>query len=292
MRDVEKTSMERENNYRRIRRRRRGMPLYGIIVVLLAFAVIVTLSMTVFFNIEKIQVAGDAKMYSAEEIAAATGINAGDNMLRIDIAAAEERALQNLVNVEQITITRQFPSTLLIDVQKCVPKYNIVYEFGTLVVSETGKILEDTMDPQEGLVTIKGYTPFEPVPGTWITAEKERDNKILNAFMELINKGELAVPIVSVDMTEAHNIIVNFDNRIEFDMGNWDEIEYKIDFAQHIISQQPADKEGYLTMIGNNQCSFRDKSNVETPLPQETTEPPTDEFGNPVAETTQDSVEE
>jgi cell division protein FtsQ len=263
--------------------------MYALVVIILAVGVIITLSMTVMFNIQQIQVTGDAKMYSAEEIAAATGIAAGDNMVRVDLEAAEQRALDSLIYVEEISITRQFPDTLVIDVKKCEPTYNIVYGFGTLIVSRYGKILEDGMDPQDGLITIKGYTPFEPTAGKWIVSERERDDKILHAFMDVIDAGGLEAPIVSVDMTEVHNILVNFDHRIEFDMGNWDEIEYKINFAQHIISKQPADKEGYLTMIGTNQCSFRNKADVEAgkQAAEEATEGMTDESGNPVTGTSQ-----
>ncbi len=289
MRDVEKTSMAHETNFRRIRRRRRGYAMYALVVVILAVGVIVTLSMTVMFNIQQIEVTGDAKMYTAQEIAEATGIAAGDNMVRADIEAAEERALASLIYVEEIEISRQFPDTLVIHVKKCEPTYNVEYSFGTLVISKYGKILSDGMDPQDGLVNIKGYTPLEPKVGTWLTSERERDDKILKSFMDIINEKTLEAPIVSVDMTEAHNILVNFDNRIEFDMGTWDEIEYKIDFAQHIISKQPADKEGYLTMIGTNQCSFRNKADVEAGKQnvEEITEAMTDELGNPVTETAQ-----
>ncbi len=289
MRDVEKTSMAHETNYRRIRRRRRGFAMYALVVIILAVGVIVTLSMTVMFNIQQIEVTGDAKMYTAQEIAEATGIAAGDNMVRLDIEAAEERALASLVYVEEIKISRQFPDTLVIHVKKCEPTYNVEYSFGTLVVSRYGKILSDDMDPQDGLVTIKGYTPLEPTVGTWLTSERERDDKILGAFMDIINEKTLEAPIVAVDMSEAHNIIVNFDNRIEFDMGTWDEIGYKIDFAQHIISKQPADKEGYLTMIGTNQCSFRNKADVEAGKQnvEAITEAMTDEMGNPVTEISQ-----
>lgn len=274
MRDVEKTSMKNDKNDRRNRRRGRGRVLYGFLIVLLAAGLIVTLSMTVLFNIESIEVTGDAKMYKAEEIAQATGISAGDNMLRVDLEKAEQRALDNLINVEEISIKRKFPNTLLIDVKKCVPAYNIKYEFGVLVTSQTGKIIENSMNPQEGLVTISGFDAKEPVAGKWIYSEDARDTKILNAFMKLINEGNLEYPIISVDMTKANNIIVNLDNRFQFDMGNWEEIDYKISFAQSVISEHPADKEGYLTMIGNNQVSFRNKADVERG-PQ-TTEAPTE----------------
>lgn len=274
MRDVEKTGVHGEKNMRRIRRRHRGKSLYAILVFLLAVGLIVTLSMTVLFNIKSIEVTGDAKMYKAEEIAQATGISAGDNLLRIDLKKAEQKALDSLINVEEITVRRQFPNTLLIDVKKCIPTYNIKYDFGTLVTSESGKIIENAMNPQDGLVTITGFSAADPVVGKWIHSEDQRDMKILSSFMKLINEGELAYPIRSVDMSKPHNIIVNFDDRFEFDMGNWDEIDYKITFAQTVIGKHPADKEGYLTMIGNNEVSFRNKADVERET--QPTEAPTD----------------
>ncbi len=290
MRDVEKTSMTHETNFKRTRRRKRGMTLYAVLVVVLAAGIIVTLSMTVLFNIKEIQVTGDAQYYSAEEIVAATGISVGDNMVRLDIETAEQNGYENLVYIESIHIHRQFPSTLVIEVQRCVPAYNISYEFGTLIVSKSGRILENSMDPMEGLIDITGYLPEQTTPGEKITAENERDNKIFTAFCDLFDTMELAVPIVSIDMTNKNNILVNFDNRIEFDMGNWNEIEYKITFAEEVIAKQSANKEGYLTMIGNNQCSFRSKEEVEASQ-QTPTEAPseaaTDEYGNPVAPTSE-----
>jgi cell division septal protein FtsQ len=287
MRDIEKTSMQHETNYRRTRRRKRGRVLYGVLVIILAMAAMATLSMTVFFNVSKIRVTGNAECYTAEEIVAATGLAAGDNMVRMNTQEAEERALDTLINVETISIHRQFPNTLVIDVQKCTPAYNVPYEYGTLIVSEHGKILENSMDPVDGLIDIKGYLPAETTPGKIISAVDEKYDNIFSAFRELIYEGNLTTPIVSVDMSETNDILVNFDNRIIFDMGTWSEISYKISFAEQIISEQPADKEGYLTMIGSNQCSFRNKSDVENSqnaaVEAESAEE-TDESGNPVTE--------
>ncbi|MBQ9695164.1 MAG: FtsQ-type POTRA domain-containing protein, partial [Oscillospiraceae bacterium] len=263
MRDVEKTSLQHETNSRRTRRRRRGRTLYILMIVVLAVAAIVTLSLTVLFNIQTIRVTGYADNYRAEDIVAATGIEVGDNMFRLDTEAARQRALDSLIYVESIEIDRQFPNTVEIQVQKCTPAYNVVYEFGTLVVSEHGKILEDTMYPPEGLVKITGYTPKETTPGKQIAAEEERYDKVFDAFRELIYQGGLGAPIVAVDMSDFNDIMVNFDNRITFDMGNWSEIGYKINFAEQVIAEQPADKEGYIIMVGTNQCSFRNKADYE-----------------------------
>ncbi len=263
MRDIEKTSMEHETNSRRTRRRKRGRPVYAFFVVLLAGAVIVTLSMTVFFNIKTIRVTGNADSYTAEDIVNATGIQIGDNMMRLNTAEAEQKAINSLIYVESLVIDRQFPNTLEIQVQKCTPAYNVVYEYGTLIVSEHGRILEDTMDPISGLVTIRGYDPEETTPGKNVVAKVERCDKIFSEMRDLIYQGDLGVPIVDIDMTDQNDIMVNFDNRIYFDMGNWSEIPYKISFAEQVIAEQPADKEGYLVMIGTNQCSFRNKEDYE-----------------------------
>lgn len=263
MRDVEKTSMQHETNARRTRRRKRGMSLYVFAVLVLAIATIVTLSMTVFFNIKTIRVTGIAESYRAEDIVEASGIKIGDNLVRLKSDEAAQRALDALILVESVKIHKQFPNTVEIEVQKCTPAYNVVYEFGTLIVSEHGRILENSMDPVPGLVRIVGYEPQETTPGKQICSENERQDKVFAAFRELIYQGGLGVPIVEVDMSDFNDIMVNFDHRIIFDMGNWSEIDYKISFAEQIIAEQPADKEGYLVMIGTNQCSFRNKADYE-----------------------------
>ena len=84
MKDVEKTNVERENSSKRMRRRKRKMNLYGLIVILLVLTVGITVSYTFLFNISEIRVSGESDQYTAEEIVSASGINKGDNLLRLN----------------------------------------------------------------------------------------------------------------------------------------------------------------------------------------------------------------
>ena len=127
LRDIEKMNMAHDSNSRRIRRRKRGRSLYVLLVFLLAFAIIITLSMTVLFNIKTIRVTGNAE-YSPEEIISAIHVSKGDNMMRLHLEALETAAEETLLDAETVDIQRQFPSTLVIDVTKAVPAYNISYE--------------------------------------------------------------------------------------------------------------------------------------------------------------------
>ena len=262
MRDIEKLNMSHDADTRRIRRRRRGRSLYALLGIILTFAIIITLSMTIFFNIKTIRVTGDAE-YTPEEIVEAVGVSKGDNMMRIHLDEQETKAEELLINAERVDIQRQFPSTLVIDVQKAIPAYNVSYEEGTLIVSEQNKILRNSMDPVEGLISITGYEPEETTPGKRLSAKEERQEKIFSSFQEILQEMDLTVPIAAIDISDLNNIQVSFDHRIEFSMGNWSEIPYKIRFAEQVIAEQPEGKEGYLTMIGTNQCSFRNKSDVE-----------------------------
>lgn len=283
--DVAKNSMETEKHVRRLRRRHRGMMLYCFLVLLMAVGLLVTLSMTVFFNIKEIHVYGEREYlsangqkeeYSAEEIVEAAGIHIGDNMVRLNADTAEQDILKNKINLEEVKITKEFPNSLRIDVKPSVPAFNLRYSDGTLILSKTGKVLGNRMDPLEGLVTVLGYDPKEPVPGEPVEPEpeEEQDGKIFKAFMELVLNQEFEIPIHSIDMTNRNGILLNFDHRIIFDMGDASEMMYKITFAEQIISQQPSDKEGTLTMVGKNQCSFRNNPDSEKkdPVKEETSE--------------------
>ncbi len=294
MRDVEKTSMEHETNLRRIRRRRRGASRNAALVILFAAGAIATLSMTVLFNIKTIQVVGESADYSAEQIVEAIGVSAGDNLVRLNVEEAEQRGVKNLIYVERLDIKRDFAaSTLEVKVTPCIETYNIKYENGMLIVSQNGRILQDTMDPDPDLVSIYGYQPVEsPVPGDQISSDNEKYDRILRDFMTLIRDGDLEYPIISIDMTNMYNIKVNFDDRIEFAMGNGSDIEYKIAFAQDVISRQSPDKEGYMTMIGDNQCSFRNKADVEATQKKRAEQSAKEETPEPSEPETTDSVSE
>ncbi len=196
------------------------------------------------------------------EIVKAIGIERGDNMMRLHIHELEEKAEETLIDVEQVKIQRQFPDTLVIDVQKSIPAFNVKYDYGTLIVSQGGKILDDSMNPGAGLISVSGYSPAETAPGKRLSSEEERCDKIFSTFQDLIRSGTLETPVSEINMTDLNDIKINFDHRIDFSMGNWSEISYKINFAEQVISRQPEGKEGCLTMIGNNQCSFRNKADV------------------------------
>lgn len=289
MKDVEKTNVERENSSKRMRRRKRKMNLYGLIVIFLVLTVGITVSYTFLFNISEIRVSGESDQYTAEEIVSASGINKGDNLLRLNTKKSEQKILDDLLYIETAAVDRDFPSSLEIRVSKCIPGFNIVYDSGTLLVSQQGKILEDNGFITPELPVFYGFEPEDTTPGKPAVSSDEQKNE---AFAEIIGKirdsGESL--IASVDMTDKYSIIVNYSNGIIFKMGNWTDVEYKLNMAQEVMSKETVKgKTGYITMIGSNQCSFR-TSDAPGYNPQITTaavQTVTDANGMPVTIETQ-----
>lgn len=260
MQDVVKTNVRRKQNTKRTRRRRRNMSLYFLLVVVLVVGIGVALSMTLFFNINTVVVQGDSG-YTDEQIVEVSGIHTGDNLVRLDTFAVRERLLTGLLNVEDASIHKAYPSSVEITLRPCVPSANIAYDGGTLLVSAKGKILDTNAKVTDALLQIYGFEPATPTLGTYLKSIDETKDKIFTTICaEISAKGY--EKIISVDMTDKYNIMVNFENRIYFYLGNSNEISYKLELATAAMSETNADKTYEMRMVGSNQISVTQKQLV------------------------------
>ncbi len=289
MQDVEKTEIQSQASSKRRRRRNRMRPLYGLLVTALVIGVGVSLSMTVFFNIQTIEIAGDAPQYTTEDVANASGVHTGDNMMRLNSNQVKENILARMVFVDSVSVQKKFPDTLVITVTPSEAAFNVTDSSGTLQVSAAGKILKSSPDADPELPTITGFEISVREPGQQLESKDSQKDKIFQTIASRVSKG-LDCPVTGVDLTDKYNISLTFDNRVVFSLGNWSDMDYKITLAETVLGQLSADKVGYLTMVGDHQCSYRDKDAVEqqTTAPIQTTA--TDENGNPVAETDENGV--
>lgn len=263
MRDVVKTNVKRNQSSKRVRRRRRNIPAYTFLVVIFVIGIGILLSVTLFFNIETINVNGDVD-YSKEEIIRVSGIDSGDNMVRLNAKAAEENILRSMVFIESVDIEKQYPDTLQISVSRCIPSVNVECEGGYLLISKKGKMLEKVDTPDNKLVIVKGFEPSNETLGAYIESMDEQKTEIYYELFEAISKNEKS-KVKTIDLSDKYEILVNFDNRIEFELGNSNDISYKINLAETVLKDLGDDKKGTMTMVGSNQISFRSNSDSTKP---------------------------
>lgn len=254
MKDVEKTNIERENSIKRLRRRKRSMGIYGLLVIIAVLGIGITLSCTLLFNLNEVTFLGSSDMYDADFLIETAGLKPGENLVKMDKEETRKKLL-SLTYVEDAKVSVNFPSTLEIEITPCIPSYNISYELGTILISETGKILETSEMGDNGLPTFYGYEPLSPVIGETIDTNNERQKEVFEEFISVLNQREDKNKIVSVNMENRSNVIIKFRDGNIFKMGNWNDFEYKLTLAERVI--QETRKVGYITMVGTNQCSFR-----------------------------------
>ena len=106
-----------------------------------------------------------------------------------------------------------------------------------LLVSRQGKILSDDnfYSDIENLPIIYGFDPSDMIPGNMLKSENE--NKY-DAFTQIISRFDRDdnTSISSIDITSEYDIVVNYRNGLVFNMGNWSDVEYKLDLAQNVMN--------------------------------------------------------
>lgn len=233
------------------RKRKSNMSLYYGTILFIAAVIFAILSVTVFFNIETALVTGSSR-YTVEEVIAASGINGGDNMIRKNMGKAEEKITSELIYIETAEIKRKLPSTVEISVTPCVETACMQKDGGFFVVSETGKILKLSEEPQDNLLIFYGANPAEDMDvGMKFASEDENKTEVIYDLLSR-RESEFVSKITSFDVTDRLNISCVYEDRINIELGVVSEIDYKFRLAEEIITTKISpDSRGQLRMLEN-----------------------------------------
>jgi len=243
----------------RKKRRKSNLALYYFLVFIVILFALVVLSLTVFFNINKVTIIGTTE-YSQEVICQAGNVKIGDNLFRKNLSEIEENILKNLINIDKIKVKRSLPSVLKIEVEPAVPTTNIENNGAYFVVSKNGKIIEENLQtPRENLVVIKGYELSGTALNTMIKSNDPKKETIVTDILSNIEALNFN-GIDTIDISDRLNIILNFENRISIELGSSADLSYKINFVKVIIEENTAPNfEGQIIMRGDNGVSVIEK---------------------------------
>lgn len=277
MQDVEKTEIQRDEREGRNRRRSKQSPFYRLAIIISVIIVGYAICCTFLFNIGPVEIEEDT-MYTVQEIMEAADIHTGDNLVRLDTDKVVSNIKKKCVCVETVTVKKHYPDTVTIYVTRGEAALNIVDESGALQVTTSGRIIESSAEYNADLPIVTGFQPKTRNAGDQLTSKAEGKDEVFLTLAKQVAK-ESEYPITAIDMTDRYNIVLTLDNRIEFNMGNVSNLEYKLELARTVMADLSAEKEGYMDMVGNNQISFRDKDAVAAQTTAVVTTALTDEYG-------------
>ncbi len=105
-----------------------------------------------FFNVSEIKIEG-VTLYEQDQILGVGGVSTGQNLVRTNTDIVEKRLKDTLVYLDDVKVTKKFPSTLVITCTEAEKAADIEYKNSYYVLSASGKILETKKSCSD-----RGYT--------------------------------------------------------------------------------------------------------------------------------------
>ena len=240
------------------KKRRGNYSLQYSVIIFIAFAIFMTLSLTVFFKITTVSIHGSS-IYTPDEIAFYSGIESGDNLIRTNMRRSSEAIRRELVYIETAAVRRSFPSTVKITVDSAVEA--TLVESGGIwyLLSESGKILDISAEPiSRNLITFYGTDAYGGLNrGDKFESNDSRKTDNIYELLEKLNDGtDFSHMIKSVDITDRHDIILNFDDRINIAIGSITELDYKFRYSDTLLRMNIGTYEQGTLTFNSDSVSF------------------------------------
>ena len=276
---------------RRVQRNKRNRRKKIIIrsvagVVFLVVGVIVALSL--FFNINKIIVSGDA-VYSHETVIKASGVSEGDNLIFLSKSKLNEKISSELTYIGSVTVKRRLPSTLELVINKTDAKLGIAMNGYYTLLDANGKVLEKDLETvgENIILTNLGEITSAELGETVVLKNEKILTKLQDVLTECKNIGLEDISLM--DLSDIYNIKIVYQGRITLELGETDSdnLNSKLALGKAALEKQNEENNLYrgtinLTVDGKGYWSEE----------VSTTEPVTEENPSENIEETQKNEEE
>lgn len=220
----------------RKKRRRRGRNLlYYIMFTMIAVAVGLILSLTVFFKIETIEAEGLSR-YTPEEVIRTTGIQLEENLFRVDDRKVSQALVDTYPYIESVQLRRNLPSKLTLKITEAEPLGTFLQEDGSyVVVSGKGRVLElGSGTPPDGILVVNGVS----IEGAQLCQDIPEENNeslgMLRYLVEAINTTGFE-RITRIDLSDRLNMYIVYEDRVKIELGSENQLEDKLDFAKYAL---------------------------------------------------------
>ncbi len=212
------------------------MSLYYLMLFVVSVIILYILSRTVFFKVENYEISGNSR-YSESEILAAAGLGDSENLYNIDLSATAQRIKKALIYIDDVTVSRELPGTIVIEITEAEEFACCQYEGNRYaVISRSGRYLStEQAEPNEELLQIYGLDLIDVSLGDEFTSSDDNKKTIIMNLLDVID--EICPDKIDyIDITDRTDIIMSYDNgRIEIDFGSSLDYEYKMRYLITII---------------------------------------------------------
>lgn len=249
-------SVERYYAAKEKKQKRKKVRVYFFLTVF-SIAVLIILSLTVFFNIRSFSVKGNER-YTEKQIIEASGIREGKNLFRLNkfkIADALETKLPYLGHVH---IYRKLPTTLCFEVEETRAAFAAFQSGKYIILDDQMKVLETVTELPEGVAYLIGDTVKEPKAGYTAVFAGEGTDTVWQALIPVLRDNIGLDKISAVDLSDRYNLRLYYDHdRIKILLGNADELVQKIKMAQGAIEKNGLTETARIDVTNSGAAYYR-----------------------------------
>lgn len=237
--------MPKYDRYGAPRRKKKKNSLVAPISFLLVCLAIV-FALGVFFRVQTIEVRG-AESYTQEEIIDASGIDIGDNLFFINRSSAASNIFSRKPFVEEASVERVLPSTIIINVEESRALAYVDWEGQTWMMTGGCKMLgSGTTEEIQGLTHVKNLTPTNVSAGEIMTTEGEESLKMtyVQELLQCMDNFGMTADVREIDIQNAANPTFEYLDRFTVKMGPNENTEYKLRMLLSAIQQMDSNLMG------------------------------------------------
>lgn len=237
---------QREDQANKADWRRSSFPMWGRTLIAVA---VVLLLMLVFFRVSEFEVTGNVR-YTAEEVADASGITEGDVLMGVSKTQAASRILTKLPYVKQVVVTKLLPGTVRFEIVECTAAVMAPSEYGSdWLLTLEGKLLEEPDEAAKSAYPVITGTVLEmPTAGDQaVFADAEKGAMAMKVLMAVDAAG-LTAEVQIIDVTDLDQVTITYQNRLEVQLGDGSDLDYKLQYMLQAAQQLKAEDRGILDL--------------------------------------------
>ena len=207
-----------------------------LIVALFVFGI------SVFLKVHEIEVEGST-VYTVEDILSASGITPGENMLFMNVEAAEKNISSDKPYIKNVKISRRPPSGIHIEVTESTALGTIIYQDKVLIIDSECRLLKITDSVPDGLIEVRGFTPNTPVEGSSLKAELGDETQLdfLIKALVAIEKEGIEKDVSYLDISIISKINFGYMGRFKVILGGLSNARSRISQLPEIVTKLEAE---------------------------------------------------
>lgn len=199
-----------------------------------------------FFRVNSIVVEG-AGIYTAEQVAEASGVSRGDNLVYLKLKNAENLVAAELTYISDVEVRREFPDTLIIKVAESTPLAYIPFAGDALIIDSSGRVL-DIVKMNMGtpvtvggsrLIQVLGVPIAEAVAGSTPTVVQGSETSFMamSDILTAMERENVAPDVNYLDVANIINISFGYMDKYRIMLGGLSGSRHKIAGLPSYISQ-------------------------------------------------------